>query len=454
MFVDLEIIFNNTYGYIQFTYEVPINLRTKIDIGDIVTVPFRNVERQAIVLKVHNDNIIVPNIKPIVKKVGNIDQFQLKYLEQIAISNNTNIGMLLHKHIEYSKISNQKKNRTGSLGIYGNKKLSTKLKKNNNVIFTSSLLEAKIVAETLKKEGKNVDFYQKTGGVKEFTNLWQNLKSFQNIIILSVNFEKIIIKENLNFHFFNCNNFSYNLPNLNNINIVESSIIKYKIFKGHFFYYSEFPSLELFNKVNDYFLEIPDVSIDNIYGNSLMECVELFDRKYNNEPLHIYTANKDINLISTKHKLTNNINSDKIEAAIMFNPTISYNGILSSNRLIHLIKNLDFFTSKNIKIINFSTKKINPLNQLSVKNVTKWAIKEKTERSKYGPNINIKIFKVVSEKEIDISKFSNYLIGPKKTNNHFEYELKIQINRKYNYNVIMSIFSILKNSQLERVRTL
>ena len=454
MFVDLEIIFNNTYGYIQFTYEVPINLRTKIDIGDIVTVPFRNVERQAIVLKVHNENIIVPNIKSLFNKVGNIDQFQLKYLEQIAISNNTNIGMLLHKHIEYSKISNQKKIRTGSSGVYGNKKLSTKLKKNNNVIFTSSLLEAKIVAETLKKEGKNVDFYQKTGGVKEFTNLWQNLKSFQNIIILSVNFEKIIIKDNLNFHFFNCNNFSYNLPNLNNINIVESSIIKYKIFKGHFFYYSEFPSLELFNKVNDYFLEIPDVSIDNIYGNSLMECVELFDRKYNNEPLHIYTANKDINLISKKHKLTNNINSDKIEAAIMFNPTISYNGILSSNRLIHLIKNLDFFTSKNIKIINFSTKKINPLNQLSVKNVTKWAIKEKTERSKYGPNINIKIFKVVSEKEIDISKFSNYLIGPKKTNNHFEYELKIQINRKYNYNVIMSIFSILKNSQLERVRTL
>ena len=285
MFVDLEIIFNNTYGYIQFTYEVPINLRTKIDIGDIVTVPFRNVERQAIVLKVHNDNIIVPNIKPIFKKVGNIDQFQLKYLEQIAISNNTNIGMLLHKHIEYSKISNQKKNRTGSLGIYGNKKLSTKLKKNNNVIFTSSLLEAKKVAETLKKEGKNVDFYQKTGGVKEFTNLWQNLKSFQNIIILSVNFEKIIIKDNLNFHFFNCNNFSYNLPNLNNINIVESSIIKYKIFKGHFFYYSEFPSLELFNKVNDYFLEIPDVSIDNIYGNNLMECVELFDSALSRLPV-------------------------------------------------------------------------------------------------------------------------------------------------------------------------
>ena len=83
MFVDLEIIFNNTYGYIQFTYEVPINLRTKIDIGDIVTVPFRNVERQAIVLKVHNENIIVPNIKSLFNKVGNIDQFQLKYLEQI-----------------------------------------------------------------------------------------------------------------------------------------------------------------------------------------------------------------------------------------------------------------------------------------------------------------------------------------------------------------------------------
>ena len=46
------------------------------------------------------------------------------------------------------------------------------------------------------------------------------------------------------------------------------------------------------------------------------------------------------------------------------------------------------------------------------------------------------------------------MVGPKLLGDLFVYELKIQINKKYNYNEIMSIFSILKNSELDRVRSL
>ena len=100
MFVDLEIIFNNTYSYIQFTYKVPSNYGDEILVGDIVKVPFRNGTRFAIVLHINSKNSYSINIKTINSKIGHIDKLQLKYLEQLAISNNINIGMLLYKYVD------------------------------------------------------------------------------------------------------------------------------------------------------------------------------------------------------------------------------------------------------------------------------------------------------------------------------------------------------------------
>jgi len=454
VFVDLEIIFNNTYSYIQFTYKVPSNYGDEILVGDIVKVPFRNGTRFAIVLNINSKNSYSINIKNIKSKIGHIDKLQLKYLEQLAISNNINIGMLLYKYIDYKLLSKQSMIEKGSTGIYKNSDLSLKLRKANNVIFTSSLLEAKKLSEIIIENGKTVDFYQKTGGSEEFANYWNNVRNFENIIILSVNFEKILIDTKFNFHFYNSNNYSFNLPNLNNINIVEASIIKYKIFKGNFYYYSEFPSLEFFNKVNQYFLEIPPIEFTYIYGNNLKECIQLFDRMFNERKLNIFSFNSDIQTLSKKHKILNNNKSENLDAIILYNPTISHNGILSSNRLINFVKKVTYYSNKNIEIIIFSTSKINLNKQLTEDNITKWAQKEQSERAKYGPNINIKIFKVTTDIDLDITKYTKYLIGPKFTDGKFEYELKIQINKKYNYNEIMSIFSILKKFQLERVRSL
>lgn len=209
MLVDLEIIFNNTYGYIQFTYEVPDKYNKNIRIGDIVEIPFRNKMRLGIVLNLESKNSYVDNIKPIKKIVAHLNNYQIRYLEQIAISNNINIGMLLYKYIDYKQLIKQKVIDKSSSSINKNSDLYLKIKNSNNIIFVSSLKEAKEVAKYLLSMGKVINFYQKTGGVNEFTKFWKNLKQFENIILLSVNFEKILIKKSYKVHFYNCNNYSF-----------------------------------------------------------------------------------------------------------------------------------------------------------------------------------------------------------------------------------------------------
>ena len=42
MYVDVELISNNTYQNSIFTYQVPNKLKDKVNVGSIVIVPFRN----------------------------------------------------------------------------------------------------------------------------------------------------------------------------------------------------------------------------------------------------------------------------------------------------------------------------------------------------------------------------------------------------------------------------
>ena len=100
MFVDLEIIFNNTYGFLQFTYKVPPKLEETIKVGDIVRVPFRNTKRDAIVVNL-NSNVKLPqNIKSIIKIVGYLNENQHNYIKSLALSNNLNSGILLSQYID------------------------------------------------------------------------------------------------------------------------------------------------------------------------------------------------------------------------------------------------------------------------------------------------------------------------------------------------------------------
>ena len=50
MYVDVELISNNTYQNSTFTYQVPNKIKDKINVGSIVIVPFRNKDYKAIIV--------------------------------------------------------------------------------------------------------------------------------------------------------------------------------------------------------------------------------------------------------------------------------------------------------------------------------------------------------------------------------------------------------------------
>ena len=58
MYVDVELISNNTYQNSTFTYRVPNKIKDKINVGSIVIVPFRNKDYKAIIVSTSNESII------------------------------------------------------------------------------------------------------------------------------------------------------------------------------------------------------------------------------------------------------------------------------------------------------------------------------------------------------------------------------------------------------------
>ena len=107
MYVDIEIISNNTYTNNLFTYKVPNNVTDKINIGSIISVPFRNKDYKGIVLSV-SDKTNILNIKEINKYLGiTLNKDHLDYLKQLAVSNKLNIGIILYNLFDISNYKNQ-----------------------------------------------------------------------------------------------------------------------------------------------------------------------------------------------------------------------------------------------------------------------------------------------------------------------------------------------------------
>ncbi len=160
MFADVEVISNNTYGYNQFTYSIPHKFMTKLSIGSFVKVDIIDL-----------DNLRKQNI-----------------LKNKSVSN-----------INFQEFNNFKF-------------------VNDNVFFVSSIKQADELSKILKNKLK-IDFYQKFGGKDELINVLNN-KKYRNIIILSNNFEKVILNDHTNYFFYDSNSPAYKLPKLNNLNIV------------------------------------------------------------------------------------------------------------------------------------------------------------------------------------------------------------------------------------------
>ena len=451
MFADVEILSNNTYKFSKFTYSIPTRLIQKVKIGSIIKVKFRNNIKDAVVINTHNESPNIKLIKPIEKVTSQLNNSQLLFLKHVASANYLNIGMTLFNLYQETNYKLDSKLDLSENLIFNNNDIFSNLEnKERNIIFTPSLKSAKILYENMIKNKIQIDFYQKTGGNEEITNVIHNLSKYTNTILLSNNYPKIFKSKNTNYHFFDTNDIGFNLPKLNSMNIVELASLKQLYFGGRYYFYNEYPSLNIFDKATHY--KKPDLTnVDIYHGNGINECIELLKTKYklktnilaHDQPSEEYL--NEFNIIKN--------NQDDYDISVLINPRIVYKNNLNSERLIYLIKKIDEVNNRNKKLIILSTQNIDLHTALENKNIKRLTKEEIKERKKWGPNLHHKVYKVHSDAELSLEN-NNLVLGPRVRDDVFEYEININLRNNINYNEIIKSFRKLQTYEPRKVTSI
>jgi len=455
VYINVELIYNNTYKFVQFTYKVPKIFLNKIKIGSIVEVIFRNKKYNAVVVETNvklSNNIRTSEIK---KLLYSLSKKQFDYIKIVAISNYLNIGMLLSNifnldtFITQDKVSDKKY----KLMELNNFKENVS-DDHKNIFIVSSLEQSMKLNNRLSNENIQIDFFQKTGGKNEIEKILSNELKVKNIIILSNNFNYFEVKDDTIFHIYDTNNIAYNLPKLNSMNIVELAVYKNMIFGGNFIFYNKFPALDVFNSIQ----HVNKIDIDNkvnyLYGNNLEECINIFRTKFDSSLIKPFTFSDIVKDKLSDFNFSDNFDEKGNNMFLLFNPKISTNKTLNSIRLISLLKQLEFCKNNDIEVSILSTKEQNFNDLLSINNIKKLASKEIQERVDYGPNINIKVFTFVSKDKYINENFKDYILGPKTSNDLFEYEIRLFLSNNLNYNKIMSLFCDVSKFEPIKIRNI
>ncbi len=454
MNINVELIYNNTYKFNQFTYSVPKSLQNKINIGSIVKVNFRNKEYKAVVVELNSIAKKSHNILDINSYLYDLTNEQILYLKYIAVSNFLNIGIVLSQYEDLNVLISQNVIDRSRQNIYPFNNFIDELRKEKkNIIFVDSIKKCSEINKNLKNNNINLDFYQKTGGKLEIQNYILDNKNFNNICVLAHNFNLFKINRDVTYSFYDTNNISYNLPKLNNINIIESVLYKNLLFGGDFKFYNEFPSLDLFNNIDNFTNLTTYKNLIYLHGNTIDDCVDLFNKRFNKN-YGYFTFSESIKEKLNDLNFTDNLNSKETEKFLLFNPNIMYKNTLNSLRLISLIKQLDYCRKNNIQVIILSTKDIEINDLLSYKKLERLSNNEMQERKHYGPSINKKVYSFNTPKEEYKITNSKYIIGPKKVDNLFQYEMNIILCKSLNYNDVMKLFSLTNKFLPKKVRNI
>lgn len=442
MYINVELIYNNTYKFVQFTYKVPNKYLNKINIGSIIEVMFRNKKYNAIVVETNvklSNNIKINEVK---KLLYTLSKKQFDYLKILAISNCLNIGMLLSNIFNIETFIKQNKVNNNKYRLMELNTIKDNVSdKHRNIFVVPSLEHCMNLYNKLKNKNISIDFFQKTGGKNEIENILLKESKFKNIIILSNNFNYFEVKDDHIFHFYDTNNIAFNLPKLNSMNIVEVAVYKNMIFGGHYIFYNNFPALDIFNSVN-HINNIPiDIKVTYLYGNNIEECINLFRTKFNDDKVKPFTFSDVIKDKLIDYNFTDKFDEKDNNMFVLFNPKISNNNTLNSIRLISLLKQLEYCSNNDINVTMLSTKEQSLEDMLSINKVKKLATKEIQERVGYGPNINTKVYSFKTKDEYLNDNYKEYILGPKVNNGFFEYEIRLILSNNLNYNKIMSLFS-------------
>ena len=142
MFADVEVISNNTYGYNQFTYSIPHNFQTKLSIGSLVKVEFRNKIVDALVVNLKS-NSQIKNSKYILKVSNSIlTKEQDLYCKYIALSNRLNCGILIQNIIDLEILKQQNILKSKSVSNINFQEFNNLKFKSHNVFFVSSIKQS------------------------------------------------------------------------------------------------------------------------------------------------------------------------------------------------------------------------------------------------------------------------------------------------------------------------
>ncbi len=455
MYINVELIYNNTYNFVQFTYKVPKKFINKIDIGSIIEIIFRNKKYNAVVVEINvklSNNIRTNEVK---KLLCNLSKEQFDYIKIVAISNYLNIGMLLYNIFNLTTFITQEKINDKKYKLMELETLNDNVSDNHkNIFIVSSLEQCMKLNNKLSEENIQIDFFQKTGGRNEIEKILSNKLKVKNIIILSNNFNYFEVEDETIFHFYDTNNKAFNLPKLNSMNIVELAVYKNMTFGGNFIFYNKFPALDVFNSIK----HVNKIDINNkityLYGNNLEECINMFRTKFDSSLTKPFTFSDIVKNILSDFNFSNHFDEKDNNMFILFNPKISTNRTLNSLRLISLLKQLEFCKKNDIEVTIISTKEQNINDLLSINNIKKLARKEIQERIDYGPNINTKVFSFATKDEYINENFNDYILGPKNSNDLFEYEIRLILSNNLNYNKIMSLFSDVSKFEPIKIRNI
>ena len=164
--------------------------------------------------------------------------------------------------------------------------------------------------------------------------------------------------------------------------------------------------------------------------------------------LKLFFHDEILNELLNDYKTVKSEN-DLYDLNLLVNPTISFKGKLNSERLIFLLRQIERSKRNNSLTIILTTKNINLKESLKNQNITKWSKEELISRKKWGPNLDHKVFKFSSD---SIIKYENeYILGPKKVDNLYEYEININLSKDTNYNEITNMYSKLLQYEPRKV---
>ena len=415
---DIAVIGPGRFSNVKYSYAIPDKLLNKINIYDVVEIPFRKKIVTGLIINIKNNKSnSLKYIKQVNKKIATIDPKYIKYINDISNRYINPLGHTLYQYfrddiledINFNTFPTTSKNDYTCLKDCSDVLITNINNSDLNIIFAPSLNSIADLNQLLTKRGLNVSYYQKSGGNIEKKLLMKLINEEDRGIFIALNtliFNHINTKSMVSNHYWDCNNTKYTEQRMPNFNLLNVAYIKNKYFKSNNYYYSEFPNLAYSNYPSAFEIKINTSKIKYFPETTIQNSIQSFIQYTKDKEPNgiIYNTNfcskniaeifiKEIN--KTKHTYESYKESSSAKQLhVLLEPTISKNRIINSDQLSKLIRYLYNLQSFDTDLHIITTNNQPFLNKLNINNVSKWLKDELIYRNKYGPSLNTKVIEL------------------------------------------------------------